>query len=60
MIWIKARSQPIAHCPLLSQREEDRIMTNPLMQAPVLLFIGMVASFMLVLVPTAIADALRR
>lgn len=35
-------------------------MTNPLMQAPVLLFIGMVASFMLVLVPTAIADALRR
>lgn len=33
---------------------------NPLTQAPVILFLGMMASFALVLIPVSIGDALRR
>lgn len=33
---------------------------NPITQVPVLLFLGMMGSFMLVLIPVSIGDALRR
>lgn len=39
--------------------QQEAIMSHPLMQAPVILFLAMVASFALILGPVAAADMLR-
>lgn len=38
---------------------QEAIMSNPLMQAPVILFVAMVAVFALILGPVAVADMIR-